>query len=1481
MVQAGVGGLDTPRTNLGDATYLSTQHLDFDISQEQSFQSPSKDNNNLVQQLQNGRRGAINLKTPRSRATLGDRRNLPAGLGGGEFTPLLKSATRNSALRIGKENIPATPAFLKPGGLSNIPEDLSPVPHGSSVFGDSRNETYMAGSPMPHIDSSSTASTPMVLLPRRNEGPGVLQDGNQLSLREQENVIDKIEKENFGLKLKIHFLEEALRKAGPGFSEAALKENTELKVDKVTMQKELLRYRKTLASAEKDVEIYRQQFLEMQDKVKRKLMDQDQRKELDRMRETLEEREAALNQLKSQEIQFEDLQDKIDDLKADLREKDRLLDNKDDELENLKDDLEKRDNTISELEKAMKEAQRRAVELEEQAQVGEELDEAKETIQELERALKRTKDEAGDAKEELEHDVKRLEEEVEDAKEDKQDAIKDKERAEADLQELQEEIANKSMTTKGRSRQIEEKANRLQDELEDLREKYSILEEDHTDKVRDIKKLVEKLEDLTQDSEVKEQKLKDKIDILQNDSQASSRERESLLKRVEAIQIESQSASQERQTFMRRIEAIQSELHQKSDEKNLLQIRHDALTTESASLQRDLARSQKTIEDLEDKLDHEKTLALNSERDIRDQYLNEINRLSDEIENLQAQQREQQRDMDGHHETFASERKSLLSQKEMAEGKAAGLQRTIDRLQEAEGTLSSKESKLKQALESEKERHASEESILNRQIQELKQDLDIKFNSLEKNKDDMMSLREQLRISQREQKVLAEKVEGLEDEVEILQTSLDDESDQANQEITSAKQESETLRQQLRSLKQDLAEAESAAARARTEIEAFQGDLQAGEGSKQQMNSRLRDVESQLAGVRQEKQGLQDQLASLQLELRSLRSSKADAIAERDEFQGQLKAIQQQEGETFRLDQERVDLRTAKMKLDGEVRRLREENKVALAQQHAVEQELQEEIDRAGTEEARLSSEIGDLQRILRVSSEKKELAAAKKTIQKLEARIQELEAQAASADGQTDVAHELSIIHHDLSSARQKETEFLQREAAQKDVVRNLKRQIMDLERKAYEAEISRFVSPSPHSSVAGSARKSEVIEIRAQLATAHQTLKEVRAQLKDADKEASKKMTALNIDIQAQQAAWEQEKDELEQALDEAELAREELEAKNATSEATVTRLRTKIERLEKALQHERQNTGEDRSIVAERRDLHEMLRETQLQAESLEIVVQERDHKIAAITSAEQELRAQLKRVRDERALHRSEATSLHEQLENLERKYKRAKEKWINEKKTWEAQIKTWEGEMNHWDAEKKHWDAEKKHWDAEERHWGLERQGWLAEKKNLTRGVRFANMSLSVNDDSEQLQALKQAMEEREKMHVKEMRGRAMQLEWLRAKCKREENFRDDAAYAKRYMSLQIELYKAWNEADIRILESAGIKRPPPREKKRPTLRLVAIAIRATVRMKMGATKWAESRMISDRIEAKIEQQKLQALQQQQPVVTAKKPAGRR
>lgn len=1194
MVQPGAGGLDTPQTNVGDATYLNTKNLDFDLSQEVSFQSPSKDSgNNLLQQLRNGRRGgAFDLKTPRSRAALGDRRNL-----GGEFTPLLKSATRNSALRIGKENVPQTPAFLRPGGLEKISEDYSPLPRmESSIYGRDRSYASSTGTPMPRVQTSSAASTPMALLPRRNEGPAVLQDGNQLSLREQENVIDKIEKENFGLKLKIHFLEEALRKAGPGFSEAALKENTDLKVDKVTMQKELHRYKKNLAAAEREVEVYRQKVTEFSERKSRKHFDAGQQEEMERLRRELEEKEAELRRLRNQEGQFDDFQDKIHDLETDLRKRDRELDDYEDQAEKLKDELAKKTTTISELEQSLKKAQRREIELEEKAEAGEELEDAKETITELER------------------NVRSLKEELEGAKEEQQEALRTKARAESDLEELQDEMANKSITTKGLSRQIEEKAIRMQNNLEDLRAKYNTLEEECADKAREVKKLKDTIEDLKQNGDVRDQKLKDRLELVENDKQNAIRERNDL------------SA---------KLDAAQRDLLHRDDEKNLLQIRHDALTTESASLQREITKSQAVIADLSHKLDHEKTLALHNEREVRDQYIAELNNRKNDIEDLQADLRDKQRVLDQEIDKWDSERRNLQSQKEIAEKKASDLQQTIDKLQQAEGNLSTKEKKLQQALESEKERHANQEALLNRQINDLNDEVKSRREALEKVQTELRLAEEESRLAERDEKALNEKVEGLEDEVEVLQTSLDEETDRYNEEISAARQEADNLRRQLQTLEQDLVKAETAANDARVE-------------------------KTQFFTAQQDKQGLDEQVASLNTELRTVRSAKAEVEAERDEIKSQLRAIKQQEDETFRMDQERLDLRAAKMKLDNEVRRLKEENKSAVAAQEDLEKELQEEIDRASLEEDRLNSEIQDLQRILRGSSEKKELAAAKKTIHQLESRIHELENQLASGSNHTEVTSELSIIRQDLLAMRSKETEYIQREAAQKDNLRSLKRQIAELERKAHDADISRLAIQSPQSSFLGSARKSELVEVRHQLSNAHATLKDLRFQIKHAEKESSRKLIAVENDLLAKSEAWEIEKDRLERTLDDALLKRDQLTAQNSASEATISRLRSKIDRLEQALQAERLNTGDDRTIAMERHDLHEMLRESQVQVETLEMIVREREQLIASTNAAFERITQNLSRVRSQREQEKSRAESATRLARDLESKFKEVTE-----------------------------------------------------------------------------------------------------------------------------------------------------------------------------------------------------------------------------
>ena len=152
-------------------------------------------------------------------------------------------------------------------------------------------------------------------------------------------MLDKIEKENFGLKLKIHFFEKMLQSADSGFDEAAVKENMDLKVDKVTIQRELARTRKTLVAAEREIEGYRVQVQQAQEKAKKRLSDETLQRELDRLQRDLEaalkENDELRSSIGSAEEQRQtnlNLQEELENLEAELRERDRILDSKEDEI---------------------------------------------------------------------------------------------------------------------------------------------------------------------------------------------------------------------------------------------------------------------------------------------------------------------------------------------------------------------------------------------------------------------------------------------------------------------------------------------------------------------------------------------------------------------------------------------------------------------------------------------------------------------------------------------------------------------------------------------------------------------------------------------------------------------------------------------------------------------------------------------------------------------------------------------------------------------------------------------------------------------------------------------------------------------------------------------------------------------------------------------------------------------------------------------
>ena len=879
-------------------------------------------------------------------------------------------------------------------------------------------------------------------------------------------------------------------------------------------------------------------------------------------------------------------------------------------------------------------------------------------------------------------------------------------------------MSNKSINSKGLSRQLEDKANKLQDDLASLREKHAQLQERFDDKSREASKLQEKLREANQDADVRDQRLKDQNELLRH-------QHDSIIRKCESLTAETQQAVKE--------------LQSKSEEKDLLHSRHDALTAESQTLQKDLTKAQAHVQELASSLDDERNHAQDNDRRLRFEAKQEIDRLSEEVESLHRELEDKESQFVTDRDHLESQRRGLQSQKERAEEQAAGLQRTIGKLQETEGTLSGRETKLKEALESEKQRHKSEEAVLERQIQELNGDVDRKRQALDGLRSDLSQTREDLRLSQREQMVFEEKVQALEDEVEVLQSGLDEEADKAREEMQAAEQQADDLRSSLTAAKRELAQVQNH----NTEEtgEAVNG-----------LNIKLHAADVQLQQVRTEKQSLQDKLATVNVDLRALQSSSAEIEAERDEVRSQLDQMRNQVDETFKLDQERVGLRTSKLKLENDIGRLREERKGLVERNTAIERELESEIHRASSEESRLNEEIIDLQRKLAAASgaRNRELAAEKQKAQRLEARVNELEALTGKLEDDGEAVAELSVAQKDLSTARQKEAEFVQREAAQREIVRNLKQKVTSLEQQYHEQKMARLTVESPKSSVGGSVRKNELAEVQRQLADARQQLKEARAKSKDDMRTLQRRLAESEGQVQSNLDTYEQQREQLEAELSATRSEQDALLAKNTTATQTISRLRTRISSLENDIRVHRQATAADVTIAEERKDLHEMLKDAKLTAEDLQVQINSRDSQLESISTREKDLRAQLKRVREERTLQTQRSTALSAELENVQTRYERAIDNLTRQQHNWDE------------------------------------------ERKAMASRVRFANTSVSsvhANDNPN--------LESMQKKHMGELKGLGKQIQWLRAKCTREEGFRNGLVHEKKFLLMQIEMFEAW------------------------------------------------------------------------------------
>ncbi|CAG8878106.1 unnamed protein product [Penicillium nalgiovense] len=976
--------IDTPRTEYdGNATYLTTgfrsagrHNLSALESLENSFQTPSKDNDVI--------KGFDKRVTPRAGRVYSVNEERDEEQSFEEY--VCDERNRRS------EN----PGYQRETYRSNAHTPGLPAMDMSDIYEEDR--TMEETTPIPHAASSSAQSTPLPGYSGRNGG-ALGDGGNNLSLKDQAMAIDQLSKVNFSLKLRIHFMEEQLQKAGPEYNNDALKENRELKVLRLTMQRDISRYRKSLQQAEKDLEDYQLQLAELKEKSWREQADQTVQREMDMMREELESRDLELREARDELRHIKDthsqetdkLRDDIEDLEASSREKDRLLEEREEELEDLKRNAEE-NGAAPELQL--------------------ELERAKEQMQELQYSLSQAETETRESA-----DAARQ-------------AIEEKDRAEEDLSELQDEMSNKSFTTKGLSRQMEDRAEKLEEEIRDLQRENDALRTELESKTNHATLLEERYQTI-------QHGLEDNAHHLAEDLAAARRDRD--------------QARQDLKATSARLQEALDELQRGTDEKELLQTRHQALTGESGGLQIELDRAQSRIRELQKAVQDATSRAQDEGHNIRWQHKAEVERLQEEIENLHHEIEEKEGRFAVDQSRWESSKRTLQSEKAWAEGQAADLKRTIEALQEAGSTYSGKESRLQEVIDSEKKRYTQERSMLDRQIQDLKDDLDKTRRDLDEKRDELLTAKQDARVSRREEQALADKVRALEDEVVVLQSSLADE-----QELAKGRQNGSS------------------------------------------------DLEQSLEKSIAERQKLRDQLANAHVEIFDLKASVQEIEAERIELQAQLDRFQNAD-DTTRFDRDKLELRKTVTRLDNELKVLRDAKS-------SLEDQLVSESERFAAEEGRLSAEIDRLQdKLLAGSSNRdRELTSAKTKVQRLERRAQELEAlleqqQPVVENEQSGTHGDLSLLRHSLEEARKREKILLQRESKQKSSAQSYKSRVEELEKDLHDAMMNKFESHSAHNSPSNKLHE-ELRSLRKQVAEAHRSLQKVNTKNRELERAAMK---------------------------------------------------------------------------------------------------------------------------------------------------------------------------------------------------------------------------------------------------------------------------------------------------------------------------------------------------------------------------------------
>ncbi|KAG2085191.1 uncharacterized protein F5147DRAFT_730688 [Suillus discolor] len=532
--------------------------------------------------------------------------------------------------------------------MSSVPNgaDISAGTHPDLSLGSFVSGPSTPGRPLrvPSISSPapSNGDGPDTPLPRarrpRQSAPGG--KGAALSLRDQEKHIDSLKKENFNIKLRVHFLEERLAQLAPDQIDAALKQNINLKIEVQQRGLEIKKLKKLVLELERELERLQRGSTRDHDlesrlhERERDLETQLHERERD-LEMQLQEREHEIRELRKAQVIIERSEDdsidpsyarKIEDLRAEneelrheLEQRDQLLIAREEENEALVDHADRLQLEVEDLQRrreaeSIERSESRAQileEIEEREAVEDDLNSIRDKLAAATIELQQKEDELELKNKEIddliqEHDrvVDVVEEEwrgeVEEARSQVEE-LRDREEDAVERETL-EALASRAQI----SHILQQKVSGLKSQLQDIQELYDqSLQDMHAHRARQ-EELAGHIEDLVtqvkREQEARESLEHEFDDVEKTHESELRRERRALEDKDSALRstlddlTHTQSLLSQRQGDLEAVQNVLRDMEQRSKELG------ETHTTARFSLQLEVDRLKCDVDRLEDEL---------------------------------------------------------------------------------------------------------------------------------------------------------------------------------------------------------------------------------------------------------------------------------------------------------------------------------------------------------------------------------------------------------------------------------------------------------------------------------------------------------------------------------------------------------------------------------------------------------------------------------------------------------------------------------------------------------------------------------------------------------------------------------------------------------------------------------------------------------------------------------------------------------------